>query len=111
MNDAGNTSANKSLNPTSQLDVNSDDFDKNSGDSWIFPIGFEKREYQLNISRSCLFTNTLVCLPTGLGKTFIASVVIYNYYRWFPKSKIIFMVRFYFLMMKARKKINLKCSQ
>lgn len=27
----------------------------------------------------------------GLGKTFIAAVVMYNYYRWFPKGKIIFM--------------------
>lgn len=28
--------------------------------------------------------NTLVCLPTGLGKTLIAAVVMYNHYRWFP---------------------------
>ncbi|CRL07300.1 CLUMA_CG020279, isoform A [Clunio marinus] len=68
-----------------------EDFDENAGNSWIFPVGYEKREYQLNISRSCLFTNCLVCLPTGLGKTFIASVVIYNFYRWFPRCKIIFM--------------------
>lgn len=60
-------------------------------------MNYEKREYQLNISRSCLFTNVLVCLPTGLGKTFIASVVIYNFYRWFPRSKIIFMVNFLLL--------------
>lgn len=78
--------------PISQLDKNEEDFDNNSGDCWIFPMNYEKREYQLNISRSCLFTNVLVCLPTGLGKTFIAAVVIYNFYRWFPRSKIIFMV-------------------
>lgn len=30
-------------------------------------------------------------MPTGLGKTFIAAVVIYNFYRWFPQGKIIFM--------------------
>lgn len=30
-------------------------------------------------------------LPTGLGKTFIASVVMYNIFRWYPKGKIIFM--------------------
>ena len=29
-------------------------------------------------------------LPTGLGKTFIAATVMFNYYRWFPKSKIVF---------------------
>lgn len=30
-------------------------------------------------------------MPTGLGKTFIASVVMYNIFRWYPKGKIIFM--------------------
>ena len=40
---------------------------------------------------SCLYDNTLVTLPTGLGKTFIAAVVMYNYFRWFPLSKIVFM--------------------
>lgn len=30
-------------------------------------------------------------LPTGLGKTFIAAVVMYNMFRWYPKGKIIFM--------------------
>jgi len=33
----------------------------------------------------------LVSLPTGLGKTLIAAVVMYNYYRWFPTGKVIFM--------------------
>lgn len=32
-----------------------------------------------------------VVLPTGLGKTFIASVVMYNIFRWYPKGKVIFM--------------------
>ena len=43
------------------------------------------------IVESCLYDNTLVTLPTGLGKTFIAAVVMYNYFRWFPLSKIVFM--------------------
>ena len=38
-----------------------------------------------------MYDNTLVTLPTGLGKTFIAAVVMYNYFRWFPLSKIVFM--------------------
>jgi superfamily II DNA or RNA helicase len=95
-------SRNKSIKPASQLDRSLDDFDRNAGKSWIFPIGYEKREYQFRISQTCLFQNTLVCLPTGLGKTFIASVVIYNFYRWFPRSKIIFMVRNF-----LRKKFNI----
>ncbi len=48
------------------------------------------RQYQFVISKAALFDNTLVCIPTGLGKTFIAAVVIYNYYRWFPKGIIVF---------------------
>lgn len=32
-----------------------------------------------------------MCLPTGLGKTHIASVLILNYYRWFPDGKIFFL--------------------
>ena len=49
------------------------------------------RDYQLSIVEKALFTNTLVSLPTGLGKTFIAAVVMYNYYRWYPQGKIVFM--------------------
>lgn len=42
-----------------------------------------------NPSRSIDFLQ--VVLPTGLGKTFIASVIMYNMFRWYPKGKIIFM--------------------
>lgn len=41
--------------------------------------------------KEALFKNTLVVLPTGLGKTFIAAVVMYNIYRWFPNGKVVFM--------------------
>lgn len=30
-------------------------------------------------------------LPTGLGKTLIAAIVMYNMYRWYPGYKIVFM--------------------
>lgn len=46
------------------------------------------RDYQFSIARTALFSNTLVALPTGLGKTLIAAVVMYNYYRWFPEGNI-----------------------
>lgn len=59
--------------------------------TWIYPTNYPIRGYQLNIVRKALFKNTLIALPTGLGKTFIAAAVLYNYYRWFPTSKIIFM--------------------
>jgi len=57
----------------------------------IYPKNPEIREYQYSISRTCIFYNTVVCLPTGLGKTHIASVLILNYYRWFPGGKIFFL--------------------
>ena len=74
---------------------------------WVYPINRPKRDYQQNIVRNCLFNNTLVALPTGLGKTLIAGVVMLNCmlsdaqpilsltimgldYRWYPEGKVIF---------------------
>ncbi|KAM9936771.1 hypothetical protein OXX80_003690 [Metschnikowia pulcherrima] len=59
--------------------------------SYIYPTNLQVRDYQYNIVQRAFFHNTLVVLPTGLGKTFIASTVILNYFRWFPDSKIVFM--------------------
>lgn len=36
----------------------------------------EQREFQVNIARECFGESTLVVLPTGLGKTVIALMVI-----------------------------------
>ncbi|KAI7871733.1 hypothetical protein BDF14DRAFT_898202 [Spinellus fusiger] len=66
-------------------------FDPTTLPTWVYPINYSLRSYQYYIVKKALFTNTLVALPTGLGKTFIAAVVMLNYYRWFPSSKIIFM--------------------
>ncbi|KAF7339856.1 ATP-dependent DNA helicase mph1 [Mycena venus] len=57
---------------------------------WIYPLNQPKRDYQFNIVKHCLFDNTIVALPTGLGKTFIAGVVMLNFYRWFPEGKVVF---------------------
>ncbi|XP_061173953.1 Fanconi anemia group M protein-like [Saccostrea echinata] len=66
-------------------------FDKVAGNLWIYPTNYPVREYQYNIVQQALFKNTMVTLPTGLGKTFIASVVMFNFYRWYPQGKIVFM--------------------
>ena len=42
----------------------------------IKPDSIEQREYQVNIAQSAMHANTLVVLPTGLGKTVIALIVI-----------------------------------
>ena len=62
-------------------------------ETWEYPSNekFPVRDYQRSIVQAGLTTNTLVVLPTGLGKTFIAAVVMHNYFRWFPTGKIIFM--------------------
>ena len=42
----------------------------------VKPDLLEARAYQTNISRACLEQSTLVVLPTGMGKTVIATLVI-----------------------------------
>ena len=61
---------------------------------WIYPVhpDYPIRDYQLEISQTAIQYNTLVSLPTGLGKTLIAAVVLYNFYRWFPQGgKVVFL--------------------
>ncbi|XP_016072835.1 PREDICTED: Fanconi anemia group M protein isoform X2 [Miniopterus natalensis] len=74
-----------------QLSLENGGFCTSAGALWIYPTNCPVRDYQLHIARAALFCNTLVCLPTGLGKTFIAAVVMYNFYRWFPSGKVVFM--------------------
>ncbi|XP_050531446.1 Fanconi anemia group M protein [Daktulosphaira vitifoliae] len=66
-------------------------FHLSSGSHFVYPSNFPVREYQMSIIKTALFHNTLVSLPTGMGKTFIAAVVMYNFYRWYPTGKIVFM--------------------
>ncbi|KAJ0235600.1 DEAD-box ATP-dependent RNA helicase FANCM [Hirschfeldia incana] len=64
--------------------------DPETAKTWIYPVNVPLRDYQFAITKTALFSNTLVALPTGLGKTLIAAVVMYNYFRWFPQGKIVF---------------------
>ena len=61
--------------------------DRQNYQKLVFPIGNHPiRQYQKDIIEQAIFLNTLVCLPTGLGKTFIASVIMFNFYNWFPNG-------------------------
>jgi len=52
--------------------------------------GLEIREYQIKIAHECATKNSLVVLPTGLGKTIIAVLVTRQVLKEFPpNSKII----------------------
>ena len=64
--------------------------DEEAAKIWIYPSQIAVRDYQFNICQKALLNNTLVALPTGLGKTFIAAVIMLNWYRWVPKGKIVF---------------------
>ncbi|EPS65243.1 hypothetical protein M569_09536, partial [Genlisea aurea] len=64
--------------------------DPEAAKNWIYPVNVPRRDYQFSMTKTSLFSNTLVVLPTGLGKTLIAAVVMYNYFRWFPEGKIVF---------------------
>ena len=66
-------------------------FSLSTGNNWFYLGAKNFRRYQFEIVESALFYNTLVCLPTGLGKTYIATNVMFNYYKWFPRGKIFFL--------------------
>ena len=65
-------------------------FDPEAVKTWQYPTNYSVRKYQNEMVKTALFHNTIVCLPTGLGKTLIASVVMHNFYRWFPTGICIF---------------------
>ncbi|MBU0535915.1 MAG: DEAD/DEAH box helicase family protein, partial [Nanoarchaeota archaeon] len=52
---------------------------------------FKPRLYQETILDACTNGNTLVVLPTGMGKTSIAFMLALQRFRNFPKSKVLFL--------------------
>ncbi|CAB9501541.1 helicase MPH1 [Seminavis robusta] len=67
-------------------------FDTSTTSTWVYPIHpkYAKRDYQFEMAKSGVLEDTLICLPTGLGKTLVGAVVMYNFYRWFPQGKLVF---------------------
>lgn len=53
--------------------------------------GFTPRLYQETIFSTCSEKNTLVVLPTGMGKTAIAMMLAVHRLKLYPKSKIVFL--------------------
>src|SRR3989344_386931 len=52
-------------------------------------VDFTPRQYQADIVRTCLDNNTLVVIPTGIGKTFIALLLAYERLKKYPDSKVL----------------------
>lgn len=57
----------------------------------IRPGVLEEREYQASVAATAVDANTLVVLPTGLGKTAIALRVIAEYLRRAPTQSVLFL--------------------
>lgn len=58
---------------------------------WLNANAIEQRAYQENIVRSALHANTLVIVPTGLGKTNIAALAAARRLERYPDGKIFFL--------------------
>lgn len=90
--ETGCTYSGRKLTPTCVADRHDrPTIDLAAVEHWIYPQNIPVRQYQFDIVHTSLFHNTMVCLPTGLGKTLIAAVVMYNFYKWFPTGKLVFM--------------------
>jgi superfamily II DNA or RNA helicase len=70
-----------------------EDFCEVEGCDFVYPNDFPVRSYQISSVNKCIKHNTLVCMPTGCGKTLVASALIRNFMNWYPqgqsKSKLI----------------------
>ncbi len=65
--------------------------DRGAMETWVYPTNLGKiRDYQYSIVAKGLYHNTLVALPTGLGKTFIAATIMLNWFRWTEDAQIVF---------------------
>ena len=56
-----------------------------------FLINITPRDYQIEIVENCIEKNCLVVLPTGIGKTLIALMLVIDRMQKFPLEKVIFL--------------------
>ncbi len=56
-----------------------------------FLLNIKPRDYQLEILEKCKEKNSLVILPTGVGKTLIALMLVIDRMQKFPTEKILFL--------------------
>lgn len=68
------TSGYSTETPAATLEEHLPGFDIASGNTWFYPTNKPIRKYQRDIVETSLFHNTLVTLPTGLGKLHIRAV-------------------------------------
>ena len=54
-----------SQGPFISTDPETNGFDLSAGTKWIYPENYPRRDYQFSIVQTALYSNTLVCLPTG----------------------------------------------
>lgn len=65
--------------------------DREAMKTWVYPTNLGTiRDYQYSIVARGLYHNMLVALPTGLGKTFIAAIIMLNWFRWTTDAQIVF---------------------
>ena len=64
--------------------------DPTTSKTFLYNNAKEVRAYQVRMALAAAQRNTLIVLPTGMGKTFIAAMVISNFQRWFPERQVIF---------------------
>lgn len=69
-------------------------------------LSIQPREYQRKIFEKAKLYNTLVVLPTGLGKTLIAIMLIENRLKNYPESKVLFLAPTKPLVMQHKKSIE-----
>ena len=60
-----------------------------SSNSFLRLESIERRSYQEVIARTAVRTNTLVCLPTGLGKSVVAAYVAAERLKVFPSKGVV----------------------